>query len=74
MRLRNAVQLWTKMYTEMGWCDDMRAKLESCMLLHATTQRLRTGAVVSAMCSLMWLSRRIRTATTHTQIDYCKRL
>ena len=36
MRLRNAVQLWTKMYTEMGWCDDMRDKLESCMLLHAT--------------------------------------
>ena len=35
-RLRNAVQLWTKMYTEMGWCDDMRDKLESCMLLHAT--------------------------------------
>ena len=24
------------MYTEMGWCDDMRDKLESCMLLHAT--------------------------------------
>ena len=24
MRLRNAVQLWTKMYTEMGWCDDMQ--------------------------------------------------
>ena len=36
MRLRNAVQLWTKMYTEMGWCDDMRDKLRLHMLLHAT--------------------------------------
>ena len=35
MRLRNAVQLWTKMYTEMGWCDDMREKLGSHMLLQA---------------------------------------
>ena len=35
-RLRNAVQLWTKMYTEMGWCDDMRDKLRLHMLLHAT--------------------------------------
>jgi len=34
-RLRNAVQLWTKMYTEMGWCDDMRDKLGSHMLLYA---------------------------------------
>ena len=34
-RLRNAVQLWTKMYTEMGWCDDMREKLGSHMLLQA---------------------------------------
>ena len=32
-RFRNAVQLWTKMYTEMGWCDDMRDKLGSHMLV-----------------------------------------
>ena len=36
MRLRNAVQLWTTVYTEMGWCDDMRDKLRLHMLLHAT--------------------------------------
>ena len=35
-RLRNAVQLWTTVYTEMGWCDDMRDKLRLHMLLHAT--------------------------------------
>ena len=35
-RLRNAVQLWTTVYTGMGWCDDMRDKLRLHMLLHAT--------------------------------------
>ena len=36
-RLRNAVRLWTKMYTEMGWCDDNAGQPKgSCMLLHAT--------------------------------------
>ena len=45
LRLRNAVQLWTKMYTEMGWCDDMRDKLRSHMLLQAACS-YREGVVV----------------------------
>lgn len=34
--LREAAELWTQLYTEMGWCDNMRDKLGSYMLLHAT--------------------------------------
>ena len=99
-RLRNAVQLWTTMYTEMGWCDDMRDKLESCMLLHATCTC--SHREVEPRFIRVWLQgpvlqdaaaanrrscvRNVLTdvaqqedqdgnhRTTHTQIDYCKRL
>ena len=86
-RLRNAVQLWTKMYTEMGTWDVVRRHAGQARIAHASAccmfvprdqtevytgvapgpgaPLLRTGACVSAMYSLMWLSRRIRTATTH---------
>ena len=85
-RLRNAVQLWTTVYTEMGWCDDMRDKLRLHMLLHATCSHreveprfirvwlqgpvLQDAAAANRRSCVrnvltdMWLSRRIRTATT----------